>query len=91
MPIPRVLGQQPLAAIFSVRAAGFWDSLKTSSALDKATAQDAVQLMQVTSTKGWMAGLSDRQAMLLSHSSFRAPTLDCWQACSEPAECPGWS
>ena len=30
----------------------------TGSAFHKAMAQDAVQLMQVTGTKGWVAGLS---------------------------------
>ena len=31
----------------------------TGSAFHKAMAQDAVQLMQVTGTKGWVAGLSN--------------------------------
>ena len=30
----------------------------TGSAFRKAMAQDAVQIMQVTGTKGWVAGLS---------------------------------
>ena len=61
MPTPILLeelGQQPLADMWSLRAAGFWNSLMTGSAFHKAMAQDAVQLMQVTGTKGWVAGLS---------------------------------
>ena len=40
--------------------AGCWvlNSLMTGSAFHKAMAQDAVQLMQVTGTKDWVAGLS---------------------------------
>ena len=52
------LGQQPLADMWILQAAGFWSSLMTGSAFHKAMAQDAVQLMQVTGTKGWVAGLS---------------------------------
>ena len=52
------LGQQPLADMWLVRAAGFWNSLMTGSAFHKAMAQDAVRLSQMTGTKGWVAGLS---------------------------------
>ena len=52
------LGQQPLADTWLLRAPGFWKSLMTDSAIHKAMAQDVVQLMQVTGTKGWVAGLS---------------------------------
>ena len=52
------LGQQPLADMWLLRAAGYWNSLMTDSAFHEAMAQDAVQLMQVTGTKGWVAGLS---------------------------------
>ena len=52
------LGQQPLTDMWLLRAAGFWNSHMTGSAFHKAMAQDAVQLMQVTGTKGWVAGLS---------------------------------
>ena len=61
MPTPILLeelGQQPLADMWLLRAAGFWNSLMTGAAFHKAMAQDAVQLMQVTGTKGWVAGLS---------------------------------
>ena len=61
VPTPIVLeelGQQPVADMWLLRAAGFWNSLMTGSAFHKAMAQDAVQLMQVTGTKGWVAGLS---------------------------------
>ena len=61
MPTPILLeelGQQPLADMWLFRAAGFWNSLMTGSAFHKTMAQDAVQLMQVTGTKGWVAGLS---------------------------------
>ena len=61
MPTPILLeelGQQPLADMWLLRAAGFWNSLMTGSAFHKAMAQDAVQLMQVTGAKGWVAGLS---------------------------------
>ena len=50
------LGQQPLADMWLLRAAGFWNALMTGSAFHKAMAQDAVQLMQVT--KHWVDGLS---------------------------------
>ena len=46
------LGQQPLADMWLLQAAGFWNSLMTGSAFHKAMAEDAVQLMQVTGTKG---------------------------------------
>ena len=52
------LGQQPLADMWLVRAAGFWNSLMTGSAFHKAMAQDAVRLSQMTGTKGWVVGLS---------------------------------
>ena len=54
------LGQQPLAdtCLWIARAVGSWDSIMTGSASHKAMAQDAVQLMQVTGSKGWVAGLS---------------------------------
>ena len=52
------LGQQPLADMWLLWAAGLWLSLMTGSAFHKAMAQDAVQLMQVTGTKGRVAGLS---------------------------------
>ena len=52
------LGQQPLADTWLLRAPGFWKSLMTGSAIHKAMAQDVVQLMQVTGTQGWVAGLS---------------------------------
>ena len=52
------LGQQPLADMWLLRATGFWNSLMTGSAFHKAMAQDAVQLLQITGTKGWVAGLS---------------------------------
>ena len=52
------LGQQPLADMWLLRASGFWNSLMTGSAFHKAMAQDAVQLMQVTGTLSWVAGLS---------------------------------
>ena len=61
MPTPILLeelGQQPLADMWLLRAAGFWSSLMAGSAFHKAMAQDAVQLMQVKGTKGWVAGLS---------------------------------
>ena len=61
MPTPILLeelGQQPLADMWLVRAAGFWNSLMTGSAFHKAMAQDAVRLSQMTGTKGWVAGLS---------------------------------
>ena len=61
MPTPILLEEldkQPLADVWLLRAAGFWNSLMTSSTFHKAMAQDAVQLMQVTGTKGWVAGLS---------------------------------
>ena len=53
------LGQQPLADMWLLRAAGFLNSLMTGSAFHKAMAQDAVQLMQVNGVKGWVAGLSN--------------------------------
>ena len=49
------LGQQPLADMWLVRAAGFWNSLMTGSDFHKAMAQDAVRLSQMTGTKGWVA------------------------------------
>ena len=52
------LGQQPMADMWLVRAAGFWYSLMTGSAFHEAMAQDAVRLSQMTGTKGWVAGLS---------------------------------
>ena len=61
MPIPGLLeelGQQPVADMWLLWAAGFWNSLMKGSAFHKFMAQDAVQLMQVTGTKGWVAGLS---------------------------------
>ena len=61
MPTPILLeelGQQPLADMWLVRAAGLWNSLMTGSAFHKAMAQDAVRLSQTTGTKGWVAGLS---------------------------------
>ena len=57
--LPEELGQQPLADIWLLRAAGFRNLLMTGSAFHKAMAQDAVQLMQVTRIKGWVAGLSN--------------------------------
>ena len=53
------LGQQPVADMWLLRAAGFWNLLMTGSAFHKAMAQDAVQLMQVTGTMGWVTGLSN--------------------------------
>ena len=61
MPTPILLeelGQQPLADMWLLRATGFWNSLMTGSAFHKVMAQDAVQLSQITITKGWVAGLS---------------------------------
>ena len=58
----------------------------TGSAFHKAVAQNAVQLMQVTGTKGWVAGLSrhcKRLAMLFSCSNFRALTLGNCKASSQ--------
>ena len=58
MPTPILLeelGQQQLADMWLLRAAGFWTTLMTASAFHKAMAQDAVQLMQVTGTKCWVA------------------------------------
>ena len=62
MPTPILLeelGKQPLADMWLLRAVGFWNSLMTGSAFHKAMAQDAVQLMQGTGAKGWVAGLSN--------------------------------
>ena len=49
------LGQQPLADVWLLRAAGFSNSLMSGSAFHKAIAQDAVDLMQVrrTGVAGW--------------------------------------
>ena len=76
MPTPILLeelGQQPLADMWLLRAAGFWNSLMTGSVFHKAMAQDAVQLMQVTGTKGWVAGLS--RALQTAGYAFQAEHL----------------
>ena len=55
----------------------------TGSAFHKAMAQDAVQLMQVTGTKGWVAVRHRKQlAMLFSRTTFRALTLGGCKPCS---------
>ena len=46
------LGQQPLADMWLLRAAGFWNSLMSGSAFHKAIAQDAVDLVQMRRTQG---------------------------------------
>ena len=58
LPLTRAAMQRLLTDMWLLRAAGFWNSLMTGSAFHKAMAQDAVQLKQVTGTKGWVAGLS---------------------------------
>ena len=60
MPTPMLLeelGQQPMADMWLLRAAGFWISLMTGSTFHNAMAQDALQLLQMTENKGWVAGL----------------------------------
>ena len=82
------LGQQPLADMWLLRAAGFWNSLMTGSAFHKAMAQDVVHLMQVTGTKGWVAGLStalQRAGYAFQRSTFRALTLGGCKPCSQMA------
>ena len=87
MPAPILLaelGQQPVADMWLSRAAGFWNLLMAGSAFHMAVAQDAVQLMQVTGTKGCVAGLSE-EAMLFSRSKFRELTLGGYKPCSQMA------
>ena len=69
------LGQQPLADMWLLRAAGFWNSLMSGSAFHKAIAQDAVDLMQVRRTKGWLAGLSE--ALQAAGYEFQPQQLEC--------------
>ena len=50
------LGQQPLADMWLLRAAGFWNSLMSGSACHKTIAQDAVDLVPIDEDKmvaGW--------------------------------------
>ena len=59
MPIPRLLeelGQQQLADVMSLLAAGLWMLVMTGSAFHKAMAHNTVQLMQVLGSKGLVAG-----------------------------------
>ena len=69
------LGQQPLADMWLLRAAGFWNSLMSGSAFHKAIAQDAVDLVQVRRTKGWLAGLSE--ALQAAGCGFQPQQLQC--------------
>ena len=89
MPTPILLeelGQQPLADMWLLRAAGFWNSLMTGSAFHKAKAQDAVQLMQVTGAKGWVAGLShalQTAGYAFQPQQLQALTLGDCKPCSD--------
>ena len=69
------MGQQLLADMWVLRAAGFWSLLMSGSAFHKATAEDAVDLMQVRRTKRWLAGLSE--ALQAAGHAFQPKQLEC--------------
>ena len=78
------LGQQPLADMWLLRAAGSWSSLMSGSAFHKTIAQDAVDLMQVRRTRGgWLAclRLCRQLGMNFSRNSLSALTLATCVAC----------